>query len=145
MKNIVLIFAMLSCIICSSQNSEDTNSIEIIKNEAGKFLVKNGEIENLSELDKKMSIIEIINNKVLGHNEVGVYRLYPHKSPSFTYIILKNRSDYMILDLKDFAKTLEIISKFFKNSGLENKVIVNYLDKILEVYYNNDYDAKLRW
>lgn len=115
-----------------------------IKTEAGNFLLQKKEIENIDNFESKMSIVEILDKKVLGFNDVGIYRLFPHKSPSFTYIILKDRNKFNIIDLKNFSTALKEITKFLTSSKLENDKIVSYLEKILEIYRNNDYDNKIR-
>lgn len=145
MKNIILTFLIFSSSICLSQSNNEKETAKKIMHDAGVFLLEKGEIDSTDNLEKKMSIIEILENKVLGYNDTGVYRLYPHKSPSFTYIILKNGANFKILDLKDFSKALEEMSKFFSSSKLEANTIVNYMEKVLEVYRNNNYDAKIRW
>lgn len=144
MKNLIITFCILFSIICSSQTNEASDVTKKIKTEAGNFLLQKKEIENIDNLESKMSIVEILDKKVLGFNDVGIYRLFPHKSPSFTYIILINRNKFNIIDLKDFSTALKEITKFLTSAKLENDKIVSYLEKILEVYRNNDYDNKIR-
>lgn len=142
-KNLILIFFILFSTLCSSQ-TETSDIIKKIRIEAGNFLMQKKEIESVDNLASKISIIEILDNKVLGFNDVGVYRLFAHKSPSFTYIILKNKSEFSIIDLKDFSTALKKITKFLNSSKLEDDKIVSYLEKILETYRNNNYDTKIR-
>ena len=144
MKNLIMTFFILSCITCSSQKNEASDIIKKIKIEAGNFLMQKKEIESIDNLESKMSIIEILDNKVLGFNDVGVYRLFPHKSPSSTYIILKNKNEFSIIDVKDFSTALKKITKFLDSSKLEDDKIVSYLEKVLETYRNNGYDNKIR-
>lgn len=144
MKNIILILFILSSIICTSQKIEEVEITKKIKLEAGAFLMKKGEISNLDSLDTKISIIEIIDKKILGFNTKGIYRLFPHKSPSFTYIILKDNKKFQIVDLKDFSKALKEITKFLDHSNMNSNSMVSYMEKILETYRNNDYDSKIR-
>lgn len=144
MKNLIITFCILFSIICSSQTNEASGVTKKIKTEAGNFLLQKKEIENIDNFESKMSIVEILDKKVLGFNDVGIYRLFPHKSPSFTYIILKDRNKFNIIDLKNFSTALKEITKFLTSSKLENDKIVSYLEKILEIYRNNDYDNKIR-
>lgn len=144
MRNLILLFFIFFNSLCSSQTNELSDVIKNIKAEAGNFLMQKKEIESIDNLESKMSIIEILDNKVLGFNDVGVYRLFPHKSPSFTYIILKNKNEFSIIDLKDFSSALKKITKFLNSSKLEDDKIVSYLEKVLETYRNNDYDNKIR-
>lgn len=144
MKNLIITFCILFSIICSSQMNEASGVTKKIKTEAGNFLLQKKEIENIDNFESKMSIVEILDKKVLGFNDVGIYRLFPHKSPSFTYIILKDRNKFNIIDLKNFSTALKEITKFLTSSKLENDKIVSYLEKILEIYRNNDYDNKIR-
>jgi len=144
MKNLIITFFILFSIICSSQQNEASDITKKIKTEAGNFLLQKKEIENVDNLESKMSIVEILDKKVLGFNDVGIYRLFPHKSPSFTYIILKHRNKFNIIDLEDFSTALKEITKFLTSTKLENDKIVSYLEKILETYRNNDYGNKIK-
>lgn len=144
MKNLIMTFFILFSITCLSQKNEASDITKKIKAEAGNFLLQKKEIESVDNLESKISIVEILDKKILGFNDVGIYRLFPHKSPSFTYIILKNRNKYSIIDLKDFSSALKSITKFLNSTNLENDKIVSYLEKILETYRNNDYDNKVR-
>ena len=142
-KNLILLFFILFSTLCSSQ-TETSDIIKKIRIEAGNFLMQKKEIESADNLESKMSIIEILDNKVLGFNDVGIYRLFPHKSPSFTYIILKRKNEFSIIDLKDFSAALKKITKFLNSSKFEDNKIVSYLEKVLETYRNNDYDNRIR-
>ena len=142
-KNLILLFFILFSTLCSSQ-TETSDIIKKIRIEAGNFLMQKKEIESVDNLESKMSIIEILDNKVLGFNDVGIYRLFPHKSPSFTYIILKRKNEFSIIDLKDFSAALKKITKFLDSSKLEDDKIVSYLEKVSETYRNNDYDNRIR-
>lgn len=144
MRNLILTFFIFFSTLCSSQTNETSDIIKKIRIEAGNFLMQKNEIESVDNLASKMSIIEILDNKVLGFNDVGVYRLFPHKSPSFTYIILKKKNEFSIIDLKDFSTALKKITKFLNSSKLEDNKIASYLEKVLETYRNNDYENKIR-
>lgn len=144
MKKLTIICFLLFSIICSSQTNEASDITKKIKVEAGNFLLQKKEIETIDNLESKMSIVEILDKKVLGFNDVGIYRLFPHKSPSFTYIILKNKNKFSIIDLKDFSTALKEVTKFLSSSKLENDKIVSYLEKVLETYRNNDYNNKIK-
>jgi len=144
MKNIILILFLLSSIACSSQKTEEIEIAKKIKLEAGTFLMKKGEISNLDSLNTKISIIEILDKKILGYNSNGVYRLFSHRSPSFTYIILKNDKNFQIVELKNFSDALKEITKYLSNFNIDSNRIVSYMEKILEIYRNNDYDKKIR-
>jgi len=144
MRNLISLFFIFFSTLCSSQTNESSDIIKKIRIEAGSFLMQKNEIESVDNLESKMSIIELLDNKVLGFNDVGVYRLFPHKSPSFTYIILKNKNEFSIIDLKDFSTALKKITKFLNSSKLEDNKIVSYLEKVLETYRNNDYENKIR-
>lgn len=144
MKNIILILFILSSIVCSSQKTEEVEIAKKIKLEAGAFLMKKGDISNLDSLSTKISIIEILDKKILGFNSKGVYRLFSHRSPSFTYIILKNDENFQIVELKNFSEALKEITKYLNGFNVDSNRIVSYMEKILETYRNNDYDKKIR-
>ncbi|TDO78258.1 hypothetical protein EV143_103513, partial [Flavobacterium chryseum] len=58
---------------------------------------------------------------------------------------LKNDKKFSIVDLRDFSVALRVITNFFDKSNFDSKLIVSYMENILETYKNNDYDAKIRW
>ena len=99
MKKIILITILISFTNVFSQMKEKSKTDQNIINKCTKFLLEKGDLESTENIDSKISIIEIVENKVLGYNEVGIYRLYSHKSPSFTYILLKRNSKINIVTL----------------------------------------------
>lgn len=136
---------MLCSGLCFSQKSDELEITEKIKKDASLFLLKEKAIEKITNIEQQVHIIEVLETKVLGYNKKGVYRLNSNVNPSFTYIILKNDKKFSIVDLRDFSAALKEITKFFDSSKFDNKLIVSYMEKILETYRNNDYDAKIRW
>ena len=91
-----------------------------------------------------LSIIEILETKVIGYNKIGIYRLFSHKSPSNTYILLKKNSAIQFIDLKDFEKSFKSILKFLNSTKFDDEKKIFYLEKIIEVYHNNNYSEKIK-
>jgi hypothetical protein len=142
MKKINIIFFIFFCQICFSQVVDNASTINKINEESKKYLIKKGEL-NVDNLNEQYFIFEIVEKKAIGYNRKGIYRLYTNKTPSFTYIILKDGDSFQILDLRDFSKEFKKISKFL-SSGFENNIIVNYMEEILKVYNYNRYDEKIK-
>jgi len=145
MKKIILITILISFTNLFSQIKEKNKTDQNIINKSAKFLLEKGDLESTENIDSKISIIEIVENKVLGYNEVGIYRLYSHKNPSFTYILLKRNSKINIVDLKDFSKSFKKTINFLASSDFEDDKKIVYLEKIIETYKNNNYKDKIRF
>lgn len=144
-QRIIYVILLASFANCFSQQVDKKKIVEKIKNKSALFLIAKGEIESVEGLNSKISIIEILDNKILGFNTIGIYRLYAHKSPSFTYILLKDKSHVKIIDLKKFSESFPKIIKFIKNTDFADEKKVLYLEKIIEVYNNNNYAEKIKF
>lgn len=66
------------------------------------------------------------------------------KNPSFTYILLKKDTKIKIIDLKNFSKSFGEIIRFLDSSSFEDSRKINYLEKVIEVYKNNNYNEKIK-
>ena len=144
MKKKLIIILFLSLTNSFSQSVDNPNLVEKIKLKSANFLLEKGEIENIDNYKSKISIIEILETKVIGYNKIGIYKLFPHKSPSNTYILLKKNSDIQFIDLKDFEKSFKSILKFLNSTKLDDEIKIIYLEKIIEVYRNNNYSEKIK-
>lgn len=142
MKIINIILFVFFSQICLSQIVDKTSTINKITEESKKYLVQKREID-VNNPKEQFFIHEIIENKTIGYTYKGIYRLYTNKSPSFTYIILKDGDAFTIVDLEKFSIAIKKISKFL-SSGFENKVIANYMEEVLKIYKYNRYDEKIR-
>lgn len=140
----IMLICLVSIATGFSQTIDNKNLIEKIKTKSATFLLEKGEIENIENINFKISIIEILNNKVIGYNEIGIYRLYSHKSPSCTYILLKKKSKIKIIDLRYFSNSFPEIIEFLKDSSFDEDKKILYLEKIIEVYNNNNYQEKIK-
>lgn len=144
MKKSLTIILFLSLTYSFSQSVDDANLIEKIKLKSVHFLLEKGEIDNIDNYKSKVSIIEILETKVIGYNKIGIYRLFSHKSPSNTYILLKKNSAIQFIDLKDFEKSFKSILKFLNSTKFDDEKKIFYLEKIIEVYHNNNYSEKIK-
>ncbi len=142
-KKIFALFMLFLGINCFSQIVDDESTIKFIKQESRKFLLNEGDIED-SNLQEKIYIKEIIENKVIGYNLKGIYRLYTSKRPSETYLILKYEKKIKIIDLRNLSISLNEISNFFITVKFDNKKSLEYMEKILEIYKNNRYGEKIQ-
>lgn len=144
MKKSLIIILFLSLTNSFSQSVDDINLIDKIKIKSAHFLLEKGEIDDIDNYTSKISIIEILETKVIGYNKNGIYRLFSHKSPSNTYILLKKNSDIQFCDLKDFKKSFKSILKFLNSTTFDDEKKIIYLEKIIEVYHNNNYSEKIK-
>lgn len=127
---------------CKAQVKGD---IENIKKEVANYLLEKKEIKDLEKVEKRVFIVEIIDNKILGFNDKGIYRIGTYSSPSATYILLKNNESFEIIDLIDFKATLKRITTFLTTNDFSDIKITAYLDKIIDIYRSNAYDAKVKF
>lgn len=142
MKTKILIILILLGNSMFSQEFADTKQTQEILDASKNFLLEK------KEMDIKFPIItfsirELINNNELKYNTKGIYRLFTNKSPSYTYIILKDADKFQIIDLLFFSKNIVIISDFL-SSRFDNKIVAQYIEEILKIYRYNRYDDKIK-
>ncbi|MDX6189499.1 hypothetical protein SGQ83_09080 [Flavobacterium sp. Fl-318] len=142
MKTKFLILLMLLGNSMFSQEFANTKQTQEILDASKKFLLEKKEMD--IELPMiTFSIRELINNNELKYNTKGIYRLFTNKSPSSTYIVLKDKDKFQIIDLRSFSKNIVVISDFL-SSRFDDTIVAQYLEEILKIYKYNRYDEKIK-
>lgn len=142
MKTKFLILLMLLGNSMFSQEFANTKQTQEIWDASKKFLFEKKEMD--IELPMiTFSIRELINNNELKYSTKGIYRLFTNKSPSSTYIVLKDKDKFQIIDLRSFSKNIVVISDFL-SSRFDNTIVAQYLEEILKIYKYNRYDEKIK-
>lgn len=141
MKEIRIFIIMLFwATFCKAQDNN-----EIIKSSIADYLIEKEDINTIDEFDRRVFIVEIKENKVLGYNNVGIFRVGTFGSSSDTYILLKGGEDFEIIDSYYFSENLGKITSFLVENKFSNDDIIVYLEKIVELYKNNHFNAQLKW
>jgi hypothetical protein len=142
MKTKFLILLMLLGNSMFSQEFANTKQTQEILDASKKFLLEKKEMD--IELPMiTFSIRQLINNNELKYNTKGIYRLFTNKSPSSTYIVLKDKDKFQIIDLRSFSKNIVVISDFL-SSRFDDTIVAQYLEEILKIYKYNRYDEKIK-
>jgi hypothetical protein len=123
---------------CNAQNtSKETDKVE---NAVYSYLQNARDL--VPELENPNSyyyIVEVVENKVFGFNDIGVYRIGANKSPSEVYVLIYEKVNYEILDLRQFAYSMDQVASFFVRNKIDNSRAYDYLSEILKIYKKNDY------
>lgn len=137
-----LVLVILSTLCCNSIQAQKTDSDDLIneiKLEVTNFFVNKGLLdeEKVAGNNNYILINEIAQNKVIGYNIVGVYKIGVFKTHSKHHVLLKEKNQFKILNLDDIKTALKELSLFFIKNDIDDLDVVNYTDAILQIYKDN--------
>jgi hypothetical protein len=143
---IIIVFFLTSLFTAYGQKIDNDSLINNIKKDVTIFLVKKGILEKEDVKDNfgYAFIKEIFDDKVLGFNENGIYVIGVYQSHSNKHILIKEKSIYMIYDIKQINIVLkDVIDYAIRNNIGEDKMLF-YLKNIIQKYddnYNYEYTS----
>lgn len=133
MKKIKFLLLILPVIACAQIEKKELS--DCIEKGVKDFFVDIGRIDD-SNNKSNVGIIEVLSNKVLGYNKVGVYRIIDYSTHKTNFLMLKKEDNYKILPLVDIKNDILEITIFLSNNFSEEKEL-EYLKTILSEIEKN--------
>jgi len=133
--------SLLSSFICTGQMIESQGVVDSTKQDVINFLISQNDLEKgkeIKEYDKRIHILELLEETVLGYNRIGIYRIRVFTSHTKQYLVIKNNSEHQILDTDDLGKTLQAVINFLVEQKLPNVKILAYIDSVTQIYKINE-------
>ena len=130
-----------------SQVIDGSNVVSHIQTDVINFLINAGELEKGKSIEYNISqitIVEIVSKNLLGYQKSGIFLFRAVKSPTTTFLLLKNDSKYRILDLQNTARTLQKVIKFLLKQGSSNDELIKYIEQVNIIYNYNCYSCNYR-
>lgn len=128
----IILLSLIST-TCFSQKKENKIIDNCIREKIHLFLKSIDRTNNLNSIH----ILEIVEKKVLGHNDYGVYFFTDFSSHKKKYLFIKNESKIKILNSMNSAQTLKDIADFLIDKKYPNLIAIEYLKASIEIIYNN--------
>jgi len=143
MKKYIIIGAILFNMVCLYGQKVDNDSlINNIKKDVTSFFVKKGVLHD--DVVKKnldyVTIIEINEEKLIGYTVNGIYSIGVYQSHSQKHILLKEKSIYKIIDVKQIGIALKEVIDYSLRNNLNDNTMLSYIKRIVQMYddnYNN--------
>ena len=133
---IYLLFFLFGYFDANGQQVDSDSLIKEIKIKITDFFIEQG-ILNKDSVKSSLNYIfttEIHYKKTIGYNRTGIYKVGVLISHSPQHILIKEKSNYKILNIKGIDILLkEIIDYSFRNK-IETDLMVSYIKSIILMY-----------
>lgn len=127
MKKSLLLFILLPFFVISQVKEYQTENV--INNEVLKYLV-----ENEKHCDEVKNYISI--PLFSEQNKFNIYLIRTGCSISNDYLLFKNDTFFEITESTDIKKLINTLI-FFINESEKNELVLNYLEKLIEIHKDN--------
>ena len=134
-------FALVYSSICNGQMIESQKSVDEVKKDVIDFLISQNDLEKgmtAKEYDKRMVILELLEEKVLGYSKTGIFRIKVYTSHTKQYLLIKDNSKHQILDTDNLGGTIQAVVSFLVDEKLPNDKIASYTTEVIEMYKINE-------
>jgi hypothetical protein len=126
---------------CFAQIPE-AQKVDLIKRDVIDFLVDRNELEKgkkIEEYDQRIHISGLLDEKPLGSNSnlIGLYRIKIFTSHTKQYLLINNKSVFRILDIDNFAESIQIIVYFLKEQKYTDAQTADCVESIVDLYRIN--------
>lgn len=104
------------------------------------YLIKIGDlkpIENKQEYYNNVFITDLVTFKEIGNREQGIFKFGTFSAHSKTYILLKNKQNFQILDLITLDEALVKEISFLKESKTSAEESLKYIEATILEYQKN--------
>ena len=132
---------LLGSFICDGQMIESQQMVDATKQDVINFLIRQNDLEKgkeIQEYDKRIHIVELLEETALGYSRVGIYRIRVFTSHTKQYLLIKNNSVHQILDTDDLGRTLQSVISFLVEQKLPNDKILAYTESVIQIYKINE-------
>lgn len=118
------------------QNVDDDSIVLRIKNKITNFFIEQGVLERSISRDTGNYVFayEILENKILGYNKVGVYRIGVLQSHTRQHILLKEADNIKIFNLFDIDLLLRELLDFQRRNDIQIDRMLSYMSIIIKSY-----------
>lgn len=146
-KCITILFLLFNLFTFYGQKVDDDALINKIRKDVTDFFIKKGLLENEDVKDKNFGyafIKEIFDDKVLGYNENGIYVIGVYQSHSDKHILIKEKSNYKIYDIKHIDVVIKDVIDYATRNKIGDERMLFYLKNIIQKYddnYNHSYTS----
>lgn len=137
-KIVKVLFFSLMCISCIAQKKDEIETEKCIKAKIIDFFININrmDVEKKNDLNS-IHILEIVEKRVLGYDEIGIYFCTDLSSHRKKYLLLKNNEEIKILNSTNVLINIEEITSFLKNNNISNSKSIAYLKECIEILDSN--------
>ena len=121
-----------------AQKVDNDTLINNIKSAVTKFFIKQS-ILKTNQIGSLNSIYvtEIKEEKALGYNITGIYRIGVFQSHSEEHVLIKENSQFKIFDIKQIDETLKEVINYSIRNKISADTMFSYIKSIIEMYDMN--------
>ncbi|MFN2379187.1 MAG: hypothetical protein ABR519_03130 [Bacteroidales bacterium] len=132
---IILVYMIFGESYCNGQ--QDSIKLKVID-----YLIEKGElidIENKVEYLDNIYIADLVEADKLENNESSyiLYKIGTFSSHSLTYLMVKKKQEYIMMDLKNIDEVLIYIINFLREKNKSPQEILDKIEAILFLYQSN--------
>jgi len=133
----VLFFCLIFMNVLA-QKKDKIETEKCIRKEIVNFFinVNRFDVQKKNDLNS-IHIFEIVEKRVLGYDEIGIYFCSDLSSHRKKYLLLKNNQEIKILNSTNVSTNMEEIASFLKKNNVSNSKSILYLKECLEIIDSN--------
>jgi len=128
-----------------AQKTDSDSLINKIKSEITIFFIQKG-LLNEKEVRNNLNYIfaiELKENKTLGYNIDGIYRIGVFQSHTEEYILIKEGSNFKILSIEKIDSALKEIIDYCVKQKFEIDDMLFYINRASQIYKENNNSSQL--
>ncbi len=128
-----------------AQKADNDSLINKIKSEITIFFVKQGMLKE-KEVKNNLNYIfaiELKENKTLGYDTNGIYRIGVFQSHTEEYILIKEGSNFQILNVEKIDSALKEIIDYCVKHKFEIDDMLLYINRASQIYKKNNNNRQL--
>lgn len=134
--NIFLMICFFAIANSFAQQKNEIQDEKCIKEKVNLFFIEKDKLNNKEASGNSVHILEIVEKKVLGYNNVGIY--FSSNEPSRQkYFLLKSGSNFKILASGDSLEVMQEIISFLKKNKVSKEKAIAYLNESVKILDEN--------
>jgi hypothetical protein len=141
MRKIFNIGVALFCFIehAEAQKIDGDLLIDSIKSDITQFFIKEGLLDKQKVKDSRNYVFatEIKQKRSIGYDTNGIYRVGVYQSHSPEHILIKQKNEFRIFNLKEMSKVIKEVVCYSEKNNVGVEMMLVYVKEVMEMYQNN--------
>ncbi len=124
-------------ITCRCQIVDSDSILLKIKYEVTSFFIKQGVLSKsvIEDSSNFTFAYEILEEKIIGYNKNGIYRIGVQQSHSDQHILIKEGNRFKIYELKEIDFLIKDLLEYTLKNSFEDGRTIKYIYRIMDLYW----------
>jgi hypothetical protein len=141
MRKIYCLVMVLCCFVghSNAQKVDDAALIDSIRGCITQFFIKENLLEE-SKVKGSLNYIfatEIKQKRSIGYDVNGIYRIGVYQSHSPEHILIKQKNEFQIFNLKEIGEVLKEVISYSEKNNINVEIMLFYVKEVMDIYQSN--------